>query len=103
MSKAQRKPTKTRPSQKLPRNTAHLKSEEASRLNELRAKLVAARANERPDVDSTLELMYLRILGRVKNRGSVEAELKRLKTLLDQAATTMNKIMDETEGRVGSK
>jgi hypothetical protein len=103
LSKVQRKPTRTRPSQALPRNTAHLKKEEADRLNALRAKLVAARANDRPDVDSTLELMYLRILGRVRSRAPVEAELKKLKTLLDQAASTMNKILDETEGKSGSK
>ncbi len=103
MSKVQRKPTRTRPAQKLPRSTTYLKNEEANRLNGLRAKLVAARGNDRPDVDSTLELMYLRILGRVKNRDAVEPELNKLKTLLDQAATTMNKIMDETEGRAGSK
>jgi len=102
MAKAQRKsaaPSAVQP----PKAPVHLKKEELQRLGELRTKLTAGRGNYRPDVESTLELMYLRILGRVTNRGPVEAGLKQLKSLLDQAAAKMTEIMDATEGSSGPK
>jgi hypothetical protein len=46
--------------------------------------------------------MYLRILGRVGDRGALAKELKELKSLLDQASSLMTEIMDKTE-KPGSK
>jgi hypothetical protein len=103
MSKALRKPAAASPPQRPPRAPVHLKKEELKRLGDLRTKLTAGRGKDRPDVESTMELIYLRILGRVKNRGPVEAELKQLKSLLDQAAAKMTEIMDATEGSSGPK
>ncbi len=97
MPKVERKPTKAQLSKRPDRHAGSLKKEEVERLNELKAKALATRKNDRPDVDSTIELMYLRILGRVKSRGPVEEELKQLKSTLDKAADLMNKIMDESE------
>jgi len=96
LSKPQRKGMKIsagRPS----RAPVHLKKEELSRVDELRVNIIANRGQHRPDVESTLELMYLRILGRVEDRGAVQKELKQLKSLLDQAAGVMTEIMDKTE------
>jgi hypothetical protein len=98
-----RKPTNSQLSKRPDRHVGSLKKDEVERLDELKTKALAARSNERPDVDSTIELMYLRILGRVKNRGPVEAELKQLKGALDKAASLMNKIMDEAEKQGTSK
>jgi|ERR1035438_691553 hypothetical protein len=103
MSKTPRKPAAPSSAQRRPRAPVHLKKEELQRLGDLRTKLTAGRENYRPDVESTLELMYLRILGRVKNRGPVAAELKQLKSLLDQTAAKMTEILDATEGPSGTK
>ena len=61
------------------RHVGSLKKDEVERLDELKRKALATRKNDRPDVDSTMELMYLRMVGRVKNRGPSQAELKQLK------------------------
>jgi hypothetical protein len=103
LSRVQRKPTKSQISKRPDRHAGSLKKDEVERLNELKAKALATRKNDRPDVDSTIELMYLRILGRVKDRGPVEAELKQLKVALNQATSLMNKIMDEAERQRASK
>jgi hypothetical protein len=103
LSKPQSKSAKHALPQRATRAPVNLKKEEVQRLGELRTKMIASRAKDRPDVESTLELMYLRILGRVKNRGPAAANLKQLKSLLDQAAAMMVKIMDESEGSSGSK
>lgn len=58
---------------------------------------MASRGQSRPDVQSTLELVYLRILGQVEDRPSLAKELKELKSLLDQAASLTTEIMDKAE------
>jgi hypothetical protein len=104
LSKPQRKGMKISAGRP-PRVPVHLKKEELSRVDELRINIIANRSqSSRPDVESTLELMYLRILGRVEDRGAVQKELKQLKSLLDQAAGVMTEIMDKTDKKPrGSK
>lgn len=52
-------------------------------------------------MQSTVELMYLRILGRVKDRKPVQADLSKLESLLNQAAATMTRILDEADRQAG--
>lgn len=96
MSRPQRKPTKIAPGRP-PRAPVHLKKDELKRVDDLRINIIANRGKDRPDVESTLELMYLRILGRIEDRDQVQSELKQLKGLLDETATVMTKIMDKAE------
>lgn len=103
MPKVEKRPTKSQMPKRPDRHVGSLKKDEVERLNELKRKALATRKNDRPDVDSTMELMYLRMVGRVKNRGPVQAELKQLKGELEKAATLMNKIMDEAEKQGTSK
>ena len=103
MSKVHRKPTKPLATQRIDRHPGHLKKPEVDKLNLLRGKLVAARGQDRPDVQSTVELMYPRILSRVKDRQGMQADLKQLESLLNQAATKMTKIMDEADKQKRSK
>jgi hypothetical protein len=86
-----------------PRAPVHLKKEELQRVDDLRVNIIGSRGKARPDVQSTVELMYLRILGRVNNRTQLGSELKELKQLLDKAAALMTEIMDKAEQSTGSK
>lgn len=97
MSKPQRGRTKISVGGRPPRTPSHLKKEELKRVDELRINVMAGSGKSRPDVQSTLELMYLRILGRVEDRGALAKELKELKSLLDQTGSLMTEIMDKAE------
>ena len=97
MSKPQRRETKITVGGRPPRKPSHLKKEELQRVDELRVKVMAGRGQSRPDVQSTLELIYLRILGRVEDRAALAKELKQLKSLIDQASSLTTEIMDKTE------
>jgi hypothetical protein len=76
----------------------HLKKEELQKVDELRVNIASRKGQHTPDVQSTLDLMYLRVLGQVKNRTAMETELKALKKTLDQAATQISEILGKTAG-----
>jgi hypothetical protein len=106
LAKAARKPTLHSPASApthhspvsvSPRPPVHLKKEELQRVDELRVNIATGSAQNKPDVQSTFELMYLRVLGRVKNRGPLEADLKELKKMLDQTAAKMNEIIEKSD------
>ncbi len=104
MAKAPSKSAKTHPASAAPRGTVHLKQEELRRVDELRVNIVKkSKTQAKPDIESTLELMYLRVLSRVKNRGSMEKELKDLKSLLDKAGAKMTEILDKADSPTASK
>jgi hypothetical protein len=42
--------------------------------------------------------MYLRVLGRVKNRTAMDSDLKALKKTLDQAAAQITEILENSDG-----
>ena len=84
-----------------PPKVMHLKEAEIERLTELRVNIAQSKTQKRPDVESTLELMYLRILCRVKNRGPMEKDLKELKRMLDKAGAKMAEILDKSEKAAG--
>jgi hypothetical protein len=90
-------PTHGSPAGASPRPAVHLKKEELQRVDELRVNIATGSAQYKPDVRSTFELMYLRILGRVKNRGPLEEELKELKKMLDHAAAKMNELIEKAD------
>jgi len=75
----------------------HLKKEELARVEVLKGNIMKKRGLHNLDMESMLELIYLRILGRVKNRGPVESELKELKKLLDQASAKTTEILKKSE------
>ena len=80
-----------------PRPVAHLKKEELQKVDELRVSIAAGSAQNKPDVQSTFDLMYLRVLSRVKNRGPLEEDLKELKKMLDQTAAKMNQVIEKAD------
>jgi hypothetical protein len=75
----------------------HLKKEELQRVEVLKGNIMKKRGIHNLDMESLLELIYLRILGRVKTKGPVENELKELKKLLDQAAAKTTEILKKSE------
>ena len=79
------------------RPVVHLKKEELQRVDELRVSIATGSAQNKPDVQSTFELMYLSVLGRVKNRGPLEEDLKELKKMLDQTAAKMNALIEKSD------
>ena len=79
------------------RPAVHLKKEELQRVDELRVRIAAGSAQNKPDVQSTFELMYLRVLSRTKNRGPLEEDLKELKKMLDQTAAKMNEVIEKSD------
>jgi hypothetical protein len=79
------------------RPAVHLKKEELQRVDELRVRIAAGSAQNKPDVQSTFELMYLRVLGRTKNRGPLEEDLKELKKMLDQTAAKMDEVIEKSD------
>jgi hypothetical protein len=81
----------------------HLKKEELQRVEVLKGNIMKKRGINNLDMESLLELIYLRILGRVKNRGPVESDLKELKKLLDQAAAKTTEILKKAERSDASK
>lgn len=104
MPKAPRTPKKQPgPVGTVPRVSPHLKKEELKRVDDLRVNIMTNRGQKTPDVQSTLELMYLRVLGQVKNRTAVDSELKALKKTLDQAATQISKILGNADDKAASK
>ena len=87
-----------------PRAAVHLKEEELRRVDELRVNIVKrGKTQAKPDIESTLELMYLRVLSQVKNRASMEKDLKALKTLLDETGAKMTEILEKANQSAGSK
>jgi hypothetical protein len=76
-----------------------LKKEELQRIDTLRLNIAKNKGQPRPDVQSTLELMYLRVLGMVNDRGPLQKDLQQLKTLLDQAAAKITEILDKVESK----
>jgi len=111
MAKAARKPTRHSTATALtrgspvgtsPRPAVHLKKEELQKVDELRVNIAAGSAQHKPDVQSTLELMYLRVLGRIKNRGPLEEDLKELKKMLDQTAAKMNEVIEKADRQSAS-
>lgn len=97
MSKPQRGRAKISAAGRPTRAPSHLNKDELKRVDELRVNIVASRGQSRPDVESTLELIYLRILGGVQDRGALAKELKELKSLLDQAGSLTTEIMDKAD------
>jgi hypothetical protein len=85
------------------RATVHLKKEELQRVDELRVNIAARKGQSAPDVQSTLELVYLRVLGRVKNRAAMESELKALQKTLNQAASQITEILKKADELAGPK
>jgi len=82
----------------------HLKEEELRRVDELRVNIVKKNKTQaKPDIESTLELMYLRVLSQVKNRGSMAKDLKDLKTLLDQTGAKITEILQKADPSISSK
>jgi hypothetical protein len=103
MAKVQRKPTpQTVPAVRVSKASPHLKKEELKRVDDLRVNIVGSKGKS-PDVESTLELMYLRVLGQVGNRTASESELKALKKTLDLAATQITSILKKAGGSSKSK
>ncbi len=103
MARVQRKPTQQPvPAAKVSRGSPHLKKEELKRVDDLRVNIVGSKGKS-PDVESTLELMYLRVLGQVGNRTASGSELKALKKTLDLAATQITAILKKEGGSSKSK
>jgi hypothetical protein len=99
LAKAPRKSKQQQlPAENVPRPASHLKKEELDRVDELRINMVKSKGQTGPDVQSTLELMYLRVLGRVKNRTAMDSDLKALKKTLDQAAAQITEILENSDG-----
>jgi hypothetical protein len=86
-----------------PRAVVHLKKEELQRVEVLKGNIMKRKGINNLDLESLLELIYLRILGRVKTRGPVESELKELKKMLDQAAAKTTEILKKSERSEASK
>lgn len=99
MAKAPRKSKQQQLSaENVPHPATHLKKEELDRVDELRINMVKSKGQTGPDVESTLELMYLRVLGTVKNRTAHESDLKALKKTLDQATAQITAILENADG-----
>jgi hypothetical protein len=97
VAKAKKRATPSSKGSSASRLAVHLKKEEVQRVDDLRINIAQSKNQNRPDVQSTLELMYLRILGRVKNRGPLEKDLAELKKMLDQVGVKMTEILDKSE------
>jgi hypothetical protein len=95
-------PTRGSPVGTSPRPVVHLKKEELHKVDELRVKIAAGSAQHNPDVQSTFDLMYLRVLGRIKNRGPLEKDLEELKKMLDQTAAKMSEVIDKADRQSAS-
>ena len=78
------------------RQSLHLRQEEHQRVQTLKASIMKKRGVNNFDVPAVLELVYLRVLGRVESRAPVEKELKELKSLLDQAGAKTTQILEES-------
>jgi len=103
LTKAARRTAHQPPASAPSRPTVYLKKEELQKVDELRVNIAAGSAQNKPDVQSTFDLMYLRVLGRIKNRGPLEEDLKQLKKMLDQAAAKMNEVIAKSEHQNASK
>jgi hypothetical protein len=106
LAKAARKPThhspaaapgRSSPAGTSQRPAVHLKKEELQKVDALRVNIAAGSAQHKPDVQSTFELMYLRVLSRIKNRGPLEEDLKELKKMLDHAAAKMDEVIEKAD------
>ena len=77
----------------------HLTKDELQRVDVVTSNIKNSQTQKTVDVHSTFELMYLRVLSRVHNRGTMEKDLKELKTLLDKSAEKMAEILAKAEPR----
>ncbi|MGA2664233.1 MAG: hypothetical protein ABSF83_04750 [Nitrososphaerales archaeon] len=82
---------------------AYLTEAERSRMKDLWVSAKKVKSEKRRDAQPTIELMYLGLLGRVKNRDAVEKELKELKKMLDASAALMIEILEKSEKQTTSK
>ena len=97
MARGDQKPakpkTQPRTPLKAPVVATHLTKDELLRVDLLRNNIKKTQPQKTVDVQSTFELMYLRVLSRIHKRASMEKDLKELKTLLDKSAAKVDEIL----------
>ncbi len=82
---------------------SHLTKVEKQRMTDMWLAARKVKAEKRRDAQPTFELLYLGLLGRVKNREAVQEELKELKKLLDRSSALMLEILEKSEKKTTSR
>jgi hypothetical protein len=97
MPKEPKKSSHPRAPRSAPASHVHLTKDELQRVGSVTSNIRNSQTQKTVDVHSTFELMYLRVLSRIHNRGPLEKDLKELKTLLDKSAEKMTEILAKAE------